>query len=79
VRTKVHLAISIIILLCIAGWAGYSQQQRPSRTVWEYKYINDAGEAQLNELGAQGWELVSATSWARENSGGTNFFFKRVK
>jgi Domain of unknown function (DUF4177) len=29
---------------------------------WEYKRTDDLGEAQLNDLGQQGWELVAVIS-----------------
>jgi len=61
-------SICILILACtsIVGWSNHSQAA--SKIVWEYKIINTAvdplpapmgdPEHGLNQLGADGWELV---------------------
>jgi len=43
---------------------------------WEYKFLPDLSQPNCNELGAEGWELVSVTQVA----GGVKFwyFFKRL-
>jgi hypothetical protein len=60
-------------------------RQSPSKPQWEYKVVNlkvdKKIEAQLNEFGAQGWELVSYNGFIASGTGvdaGT-FFFKRPK
>ena len=75
------------ILFGVVGWTGYGQkQQRVPQAVWEYKVVYVPGvrnmsEKTMNELGAQGWELV--TFQAINNEGGTigagNYFFKRAR
>ncbi len=52
------VSLTLIILLFGFGWSVRAQKQKMTRTAWEYKEITNGGE--LNELGAQGWELVSA-------------------
>lgn len=68
---KKNLLIIVIAVLLLAGWT----LQKPS---WEY--MSTTKEKQLNELGAQGWELVAASPLI--TSGGTfgqHFFLKRSK
>jgi hypothetical protein len=47
-----------IILFCFIGRT--SQAQKKVERVWEYKVVSalSLNEKSLNELGAQGWELV---------------------
>lgn len=82
-KKGVSLSLAIIVLLCVAGWASYGQRRSPARAVWEYKSVVSyqtqplfRGDETTNELGAQGWELVSA---AATDSSGTTFIFKRAK
>ena len=43
----------------IVGWTVYGKRSTPPRPVWEYKVVGDLSEQHLNELGSQGWEIVS--------------------
>lgn len=87
-RKKVLLiAVAAALLFGLIGLTVYGQ--RPSRTPpikWEYKVVYVPGvrnisENTMNELGVQGWELV--TFQAINNEGGTigagNYFFKRAR
>ena len=87
-RRKVLLiAVAVAILCGLIGLSVYGQ--RPQRTPpikWEYKVVYVPGvrnmsEQTMNDLGAQGWELV--TFQAINNEGGTigagNYFFKRAR
>ena len=88
-RTKVWLAgIVAAVLFGLVGWTGYGQRTQPRalRTIWEYRVVYVPGvrnmsEKAMNDLGAQGWELV--TFQAINNEGGTigagNYFFKRAR
>jgi hypothetical protein len=90
-KTKTLAAgILAAIILCVVGWTGFAQRQQSSRgpgqTAWEYKVVYAPGarnlsEKAMNEMGAQGWELV--TFQALNNEGGTigagNYFFKRAR
>ena len=79
-KKRVLLSLVIVVLLCVVGWTSYAQRRGPERTVWEYKSIASyqigfRGDETLNQLGAQGWELVSAAG----DSSGLTFTFKRAK
>ena len=88
-RAKVWFTgIVAAVLFGVVGWTGHGQrpQQRTPQSVWEYKVVYVPGvrsmsEKTLNELGGQGWELV--TFQALNNEGGTigagNYFFKRAR
>lgn len=87
-KTKVWLiVISAVVLFGLVGWTGFGQRpQREARTTWEYKVVYVPGvrnmsERAMNDLGSQGWELV--TFQAINNEGGTigagNYFFKRAR
>lgn len=79
-KKSVYLSL-VIVLLCVTGWVGYSQRRSSARPAWEYKSVwagqqGFRGDETLNELGAQGWELVSATT---TESHGHSYTFKRPK
>ena len=80
------LLIAAIILFGLVGWTGFGQRQRTPQQTWEYKVIYVPGarnmsEKAMNEMGAQGWELI--TFQAINNEGVTigagNYFFKRAR
>jgi hypothetical protein len=80
-KRGVYLTLAFVILLCVAGWTGYGQGHNSARPAWEYKTVWAAQQGfrdpeSLNELGAQGWELVS-TAW--NESSGVIYTFKRQK
>ena len=65
------LAICMMIFICGAIVGGVNRSQAASKVVWEYKVISTSGrmnqqplspmldqERGLNQLGADGWELV---------------------
>jgi hypothetical protein len=71
-----RIFISLILsILLIVGWTVYGQRSTPQRPVWEYKIANNLSDQQLNELGSQGWEMVTATV----GGGNYTFYFKRAK
>ena len=74
-RERLYLSLLMGVLLCLAGWTAHAQLSRNSSTrpVWEYTY-NTCRPQELNAAGAQGWELVAATS------GGADYcYMKRAK
>jgi hypothetical protein len=87
-KTKIlWVAVVALVLFGLVGWTGYGQRpQRAAQTTWGYRVVYVPGvrnmsEKAMNELGAQGWELV--TFQAINNEGGTigagNYFFKRAR
>lgn len=87
-NSKLHVSLIIIALLFLIGWTGQSMGQRSNaaRQSWEYRveiaptfagpgsFVDAAAaQQQLNQLGAQGWDLVSVAG------GQPLFYFKRPK
>jgi len=75
-KTILIIALSLIALLTVAG---FTYQSKPQ--VWEYKIYGARISIEvMNELGAEGWELVTvapdATSTAIQRPG---LYFKRPK
>lgn len=71
-RKNLTIVLLTALVLLLGGWTGLGQKQKPEpkppRPVWEYKvlkvvspsiYGTDVYETKLNELGAQGWEVIS--------------------
>lgn len=76
-KLKTILITCIIILAVLLHFGLKSSAQRQARQnqAWEYKLTVGLSEAQLNELGAQGWELIEVA--ARES--GYTYYLKRPK
>lgn len=79
-KLKAHWILILIILVSI-GLFGWTQQgHSSSNPLWEYKVVSfnlaehgPSVEKALNELGAQGWELVLY------QQSGDRYYFKRQK
>lgn len=77
------VVLMLLMIACLAGWTGYAQKQSaapqqsaaPPRTVWEYKIVSESDKLSLNDLGAQGWELVAVEMGGAQEV----YFFKRPK
>ena len=66
-RKRILLAALLLVsLVCV----GFARQASPP-VLWEYH--TDCGRVQLNKLGAEGWELVTAT----QDGNVTCLYFKR--
>jgi hypothetical protein len=89
-RTKVigPALILLIVQAGVAGWTVRAQKRAatpatpavtpvvaPARTTWEYKIVGESEKLALNDLGAQGWELVAVTNGGADEV----YFFKRAK
>lgn len=53
-KNRILLAALIVVSLFCAAFL-----YRPASPRWEYKIEKDADEKRLNQLGAEGWELVT--------------------
>jgi hypothetical protein len=56
---------AVALLICVIAWSSSSQQSKLPKA-WEYMVIDDPGPSRegvkyLNDLGAQGWELVAVS------------------
>ena len=76
-KSKSNWAIALLVFgfLTIAGWTVYGQKQSAPRTVWEYKVVSESDKTSLNDMGAQGWELVTVEMGGAQEV----YYFKRVK
>lgn len=84
-KTKYAWLLALILMLCFLGLTIHGQKQA-AKAAWEYKslFSTSADPAYvLNDLGAQGWELVAVdvTSVDKSNAGikGTTYYLKRAK
>jgi hypothetical protein len=72
------LLIVILGLCCLASWNVYSQRRVSSE--WQYKIVElerESAEPKINNLGAQGWELVSVQ--LKGESSRALYYLKRAK
>ncbi len=80
-RKNLTIILLTAAVLLLGGWTGLGQKQKPadSNIVWEYTVTglgtSYLGDKELNQLGAQGWELVAISNSDR----GYNFYLKRIK
>ena len=71
-KSKQTFALLIAGLLLIGAWSGHGQTAKPKNVIYQYDVIydptetmgQDEGLKKLNELGAQGWEIVGASQAA---------------
>lgn len=71
-RNKLTITLLIVALVSLVAWNGQSQPGKPKNVVYQYDVIydptetsgQDEGLKKLNELGAQGWEIVGASQAA---------------
>lgn len=82
-KTKIPWLLVLVLMLSLLGLTIYGQKQT-TKTVWEYKSkFSTSGSLEfvLNDLGAQGWELVAidVTSGDKNGLKGTTYYLKRSK
>jgi hypothetical protein len=61
-KAKINLPVILIavVVLSLIGWTVYGQKpQSQPKVTWEYKVVSESDKLPLNDLGAQGWELVT--------------------
>jgi predicted negative regulator of RcsB-dependent stress response len=84
-KKKLLPGLVLITLLGVAGWTSYGQRSTQPQVNYEYQVIYDPTETgsmdegikKLNEIGAQGWELVGVSNEA--NVVAAKLYFRRVK
>lgn len=81
-KKSLYFVIAVLVLLFVLAWVGYGQRQDQRKPAWEYLTVSNwDGKQQkytdLNQLGAQGWELVSVGT--TDSGGNTLLYFKRVR
>ena len=75
-QKKHWIVVSVLVLVFfLVGWTTSGQKRNSLKTTWEYKSLANASDAALNELGAQGWELITVVNFR----GGTAYYLKRAK
>ena len=87
-RSKRWVYIAVVVGV-IAGMVTLLNRQSPGQAqankavvVWEYKALDWGGgdpTASLNNLGKQGWELVTSRAYGDQLQSPTTFFLKRAK
>jgi hypothetical protein len=84
-RQKLILVPAAFLIIGVISWGAYSQKTNVTKTSWEYMlvgYVNsDETPRKLNELGAQGWELVAVSDRISDqgNQTSTQFVLKRAR
>ena len=71
-RNKLTIMLLIVALVSLVAWNAQSQTGKPRNVMYQYDVIydptetsgQDEGLKKLNELGAQGWEIVGASQAA---------------
>ena len=74
-KTYLLMTLAAIALVVLGGWSVRGQKQGSSRTLWEYRIVSELEKIPLNDLGAQGWELVAVGMGGAEEV----YYFKRAK
>jgi hypothetical protein len=70
VKRNILTILTLVAVLLLAGWT-------LQRDKFEYRFEDGCSEQKANELGTQGWELVSIESPARKIV--AVYVFKRQK
>jgi hypothetical protein len=88
-RSLWAVGLVFVALLSFGNWGG--KAQTPQRKTWEYKVVVEQygatpptlSEQRMNQLGAEGWELVDTRVVTVQQAGGaqyrTDYHFKRVR
>jgi hypothetical protein len=82
-RHGLFLIVGAALIVGLIAWSSYSQKGKVTKASWEYMVIRDPSDdgTKLNELGAQGWELVAVSDsvFNQGNNTSTRFVLKRSK
>lgn len=75
-RQFIALVILAVAVSAAAGWHASAQKENAGRVAWEYRATVNASERDLNNLGAEGWEMVGFNIDQSQNR---YVYFKRAK
>jgi hypothetical protein len=84
-RQKLILLPAAFLIIGVLSWGAHSQNTKVTKTSWEYMLVNysndEATSKNLNELGAQGWEVVAASDrvFDHGNQTSSQIVLKRAK
>jgi hypothetical protein len=91
-KTKLGIFAGLLIFLSVLVWAGHANAQKTNTNndgkVWEYKVgaatVGSLGgfasvQDQLNQLGAEGWELVAVENVGTTTPPSAIYYLKRAK
>lgn len=72
-KNRLYLVLVLTAFMCLAGWTASAHYTKiVPRQTWEYKQEESDFSfdiaSRLNQLGAEGWELVGVTSTCSEKS-----------
>lgn len=70
------LIAATIALLGLLVWTGYAQKRASGKLVWEYTSAIGLSDQQMNDLGADGWEMVG---FSVDDNGNKFMYFKRAR
>ncbi len=74
-KKNLYIILMAFVVLSLIGWTVYGQKQSQPKVTWEYKVVSETDKISLNELGAQGWELVTVEMGGAQEV----YYFKRMK
>jgi predicted negative regulator of RcsB-dependent stress response len=79
-KTKFALVVGVIVMSTVLGWTVHAQKQDSQKVSWQYAVISFSNSVdakwKLDELGNEGWELVSVTE---TTNGSVTIYVKRAK
>ena len=84
-RQKLILTLAAFLMIGVLSWGAHSQNSKVTKTSWEYMLLgfvnSDETQKKLNELGAQGWEVVTVSDhvFDQGNQTSSQFVLKRPK
>jgi hypothetical protein len=85
-NTRLFLLLLVLSTLALIGWG--ARAHGASRVIWEYKIdtshgVLRASPQKMNELGAEGWELISVLETEERVGNVVNarreYIYKRAK
>jgi hypothetical protein len=91
-KGKLGIYVGLLLFVSLLAWAGYARAQKTNTNndgkVWEYKVGAatvgglsgfSSVQDQLNQLGAEGWELVAVENISTTAPPSAIYYLKRAK